>query len=74
MHISLINISSVQPFFLFSPRRGCVTGVNWDFVQTQRRAATAGLGARGADVVAEEGATYKENVKKTLFARYNDAE
>ncbi|XP_076447925.1 RNA-binding protein 5-like [Babylonia areolata] len=43
-------------------------------VETQRRAASAGLGARGADIVAEEGATYKENVKKTLFARYNETE
>ncbi|KAL8563755.1 hypothetical protein ACOMHN_058271 [Nucella lapillus] len=43
-------------------------------VETQRRAATAGLGAKGADILAEEGATYKENVKKTLFARYNETE
>jgi len=43
-------------------------------IETKRRSATAGLGARGADIVAEEGATYKENVKKTLFARYNDVD
>lgn len=43
-------------------------------VETQRRAANAGLGAQGADIVAEEGATYKENVKKTLYARYKELE
>ena len=55
--------------------RRCSDSAVWIVLfQTQRRAATAGLGVRGADIVAEEGATYKENVKKTLFARYNETD
>ncbi|KAK7457991.1 hypothetical protein BaRGS_00039136 [Batillaria attramentaria] len=45
-----------------------------DPIETQRRAAQAGLGARGANIVAEEGATYKDCVKKTMFARFHDVE
>lgn len=46
----------------------------YNFFQATRRAASAGLGARGANLVAEEGATYKECVKKTMFARFHDIE
>lgn len=41
-------------------------------IEASRRSAGAGLGMRGANVVAGAGDTYKDAVKKTMFARYNE--
>ncbi|CAG5128162.1 unnamed protein product [Candidula unifasciata] len=43
-----------------------------DPIEAQRRSKTAGLGARGATVVADVGDDYRVALKKTMFARYNE--
>ena len=40
--------------------------------QAERRAATAGLGMAGSTSGAVAGDTYKDCVKKTMFARYKE--
>ncbi|XP_064604208.1 RNA-binding protein 5-like [Liolophura sinensis] len=45
-----------------------------DPIQAQRRVVQAGLGARGSNVTSAPGDTYKDAVKKTMFARYHEIE
>ncbi|XP_005096261.1 RNA-binding protein 5 [Aplysia californica] len=45
-----------------------------DPIEAQRRNQMAGLGARGANVVADVGDNYRDALKKTMFARYNEVE
>merc|ERR1719239_41859 len=45
-----------------------------DPVEAQRRNQMAGLGARGANVVADVGDNYRDALKKTMFARYNEVD
>ena len=42
------------------------------FVQAQRRTIGAGLGASGSTVQLEPGDTYKDAVKKTMMARFQE--
>lgn len=42
------------------------------FTQTEHRATTAGLGAKGGTYGALPGETYKDCVKKMMFARYQE--
>lgn len=41
-------------------------------MQTEHRASTAGLGAKGGTYGALPGETYKDCVKKMMFARYQE--
>ncbi|XP_041347770.1 RNA-binding protein 5-like isoform X2 [Gigantopelta aegis] len=41
-------------------------------IEAKRRVQTAGLGAKGANIIPDAGDTYKESVKKTMFARYQE--
>ncbi|XP_045165329.1 RNA-binding protein 5-like isoform X2 [Mercenaria mercenaria] len=41
-------------------------------IEAERRNSSAGLGMRGSKVHIEESDNYKDALKKTLFARYND--
>lgn len=40
--------------------------------KAKRRNQMAGLGARGANVVADVGDNYRDALKKTMYARYNE--
>ncbi|XP_059161328.1 RNA-binding protein 5-like isoform X2 [Physella acuta] len=43
-----------------------------DPIEAKRRNQMAGLGARGANVVADVGDNYRDALKKTMYARYNE--
>ncbi|CAL1544231.1 unnamed protein product [Lymnaea stagnalis] len=43
-----------------------------DPIEARRRNQMAGLGARGANVVADVGDNYRDALKKTMYARYNE--
>jgi len=45
-----------------------------DPIEARRRNQMAGLGAPGAKVVAEVGDNYRDALKKTMFARYNEVD
>ena len=44
------------------------------FGQARRRNQMSGLGARGANIAADVGDSYRDALKKTMFARYNEAD
>lgn len=45
-----------------------------DPIEARRRNQMSGLGARGSNVVADVGDSYRDALKKTMFARYNEAD
>ncbi|GFR82439.1 RNA-binding protein 5 [Elysia marginata] len=45
-----------------------------DPIEARRRNQMSGLGARGANIAADVGDSYRDALKKTMFARYNEAD